>query len=137
MKTISSLTLGDADLAVIACLDKARELKASVTVAVVDAAGALLSLARMDGARGFSVDLATRKARTAAAIGIDTAVLQKYAGSTPLSPEVLAVPGGLPVIEAFAPAGAIGISGGQPEIDGAIAQAGVDAVLAANKGPVK
>jgi glc operon protein GlcG len=127
MKQISTLTQSDAERATRACRTKAAELNVAVTIAVVDAAGAVLSLVRMDGARSYTVDLATRKARTASLIGIDTALLQKYAGS-PLSAELLAVPGGIPLIDALAPAGAVGISGAQPETDGLIAQAGIDAI---------
>jgi glc operon protein GlcG len=128
MKQIATLTSDDATLAIEACRNTAGGLNVNVTIAVVDAAGTLLGLSRMDGARGYTVDLAIRKARTAAAIGIDTALLQKAAGSTPLSSELLAVAGGIPVLRAGWPAGAIGISGAQPEVDGTLAAAGVGAL---------
>jgi uncharacterized protein GlcG (DUF336 family) len=132
MKQIPTLTDIDAALAVAACQAKAKELKAAVTIAVVDAAGALLSLHRMDGAKAYTIDLATRKARTSAAVGIDTATLQKVMGASPLSSEVLAVPGGMPVLHRSGPAGAIGISGSQTETDSAVATAGIEAIGKSN-----
>jgi uncharacterized protein GlcG (DUF336 family) len=128
MKQIPTLTDADATVALVACLSKANELKAAVTVAVVDAAGILLNLRRMDGAKAYTIDLATRKARTSAAIGIDTTTLQKVMGGGPMSSEVLAVPGGMPVLDTAGAAGAIGVSGSQPETDAAIAAAGIEAI---------
>jgi uncharacterized protein GlcG (DUF336 family) len=131
VKPVPTLTYDDAVRAVRACHDKASQLHAAVAIAVVDAGGGVIALTRMDGARPYTVDLATRKARTATAIGIDTAGLQQHLGSSPLSAEVLAVPGGLPCVEGSMPAGGIGISGALPEVDVLIAQAGIDAIRTA------
>ncbi len=98
------------------------------TIALVDAAGQLLHLSRMDRARAYSADLAQRKARTAAAIGFPTAALAEALKGQPLNNEVLAVPGGVPVRADGEIAGAIGVSGAQPGDDEAIAAAGLDAL---------
>jgi glc operon protein GlcG len=75
MNLIPTLTSDDADQAIAAAVAAASAAEIAVTIAIVDASGILLGLKRMEGARGFSVDLATRKARTSAAIGVSTAML--------------------------------------------------------------
>lgn len=128
MHLIPTLTSDDADTAVAAAMDAARTARIAVTVAVVDAAGNLLSLKRMDGARGFSADLAMRKARTSAAIGVPTSVLAQMYKERPAPAEVMAMPGGVPILSAGKAAGAIGISGGSGELDEAIAKSAVAAI---------
>jgi uncharacterized protein GlcG (DUF336 family) len=128
MDFFPTLDANDAERALAASLASARSQGVAVTVAVVDAAGAVLALSRMDGARAYTVDLATRKARTAAAIGVGTVVLASlYAGKTPPA-EMLTMPGGLPVLADKRAAGAVGISGATTEIDEAIATAGIAAL---------
>src|SRR5438128_3464497 len=78
MRTRSTLELQDAELVIEACVAAAREARASLSIAVVDDAGLLLGFKRMD-AKGHTVDLAVRKARTAAALGLSTAVLEAMA----------------------------------------------------------
>jgi glc operon protein GlcG len=125
MNLIPTLTADDAERVLAASLLAARDAGVAVTIAIVDAAGALMALRRMDGARAYTVDLASRKARTAAAIGVGTAVLASlYAGKTPPA-EMMTMPGGVPVLADRQTAGAIGISGATTEVDEAIAAAGL------------
>ena len=128
MKTIPTLDTADADRMIEAARAAARDSGVSVTVSVVDAAGQLIEMVRIDGARAHSVDLAQRKARTAAATGYATAVLAEALKGQPLSAEVLAIPGGIPVRLEGEVAGAIGVSGALPEVDEAIAAAGIAAL---------
>jgi len=128
MHLIPTLTSDDADQAIAAAVDAARAAGIAATIAVVDAAGNLLSLKRMQGARGFSADLAARKARTSAVIGVPTAVLAQLYKDRPAPPEVMVVPGGVPVISGGKAAGAIGVSGGDAQVDEAIAKAAVGAI---------
>src|SRR5204863_10063937 len=100
----------------------ARALGAPVCIAVVDEGGVLVALRRLDGAKAHSVDLATRKARTAAALCLSTAVLEQMAreGRLP-SGEVLALGGGRPLLHCGETAGGVGVSGSTSEADDLIA----------------
>lgn len=130
MHMIPTLSADDAARAIDASVAAAGAAGVAVTVAVVDAAGMLLALRRMDGARGFSVDLATRKARTAAAVGVGTGVLDTMLKGRPMaSAEMITLPGGVPVPSEGRSAGAVGVSGAAADVDEKIAQAGVEALL--------
>ena len=129
MYLIPTLSSDEADHALAACTEAARAAGAAVTIAVVDGAGALLALRRMEGAKAYSVDLASRKARTSASLGIGTAVLDAmYKGRTPPA-DMMTMPGGLPVLSEGKCAGAIGVSGAVGETDEAIARAGLAVLL--------
>jgi uncharacterized protein GlcG (DUF336 family) len=131
MNLVPTLTADDAERALAASLAAARGAGVAVTIAIVDAAGALMALSRMDGARAYTVDLATHKARTAAAVGVGTAVLATlYADKTPPA-EMMTMPGGVPVLSDKRTAGAIGISGAATDIDEAIAAAALAALVPA------
>ena len=131
MNLIPTLTADDADRMLAASLAEAANTGVAVTIAIVDAAGALLALGRMDGARAYTVDLATRKARTAAAIGVGTAVLAARYKDKPPPADTMTMPGGVPVLSDNLAAGAIGVSGAASEIDEAVAAAGLAALAPA------
>ena len=61
-----ALTLADANQIVQGALDKAKEMNIRISVAVCDAGGRLVAFSRMDGAVLGSIDIAVKKARTAA-----------------------------------------------------------------------
>ena len=65
---------------------KARELDATMVVAVVDAAGLLKAFMRMDGAPQGSVDWTIDKAFTAVSFGVPTQMLVAEAGAAALQP---------------------------------------------------
>jgi glc operon protein GlcG len=98
-----------------AALACATERGVSVSVAVVDDAGELLAFSRMDGARSYTVDLASEKARGAAKLGLPTSVLESL-GRKASSGNAWSK-GGKPILHHGQCAGAIGVSGAQPEID--------------------
>jgi uncharacterized protein GlcG (DUF336 family) len=126
MRTKPSLDFADAKAACAASLEAAQAMGAKVTVAVVDDAGALICLTRMDGALAPSADFAHRKARTAAAIGVPTSVLEAMAREGKLTGiDVLAQGGGLPVKHEGQCAGAVGVAGTSAEGDEQIAAAGI------------
>ena len=129
MNLIPTLTVDDAERVLDASFAAARAAGVAVTIAIVDGGGTLLALRRMNGARAYTADLATRKARTAAAIGVGTAVLASLYKDKAPPAEMMTLPGGVPVLSDKLTAGAIGISGATTEIDEAIAAAGL-AVLA-------
>jgi glc operon protein GlcG len=129
MRMKPTLCFDDAQMLALACLEAARKCQASVCIAIVDEAGSLLHLIRMDGARGYAVELATRKARTAAGIGVSTEVIENLHGDKPMqSREFIALRGGVPILHDGACAGAVGVSGAKPEIDVLIASAGIAAL---------
>jgi uncharacterized protein GlcG (DUF336 family) len=128
MHTSVTITARDAELISAACVSAAEAKHLAVAVAVVDASGMALRLERMDGARGFTSDLATRKARTAVTIGVPTAVLAASLNGRPLhSPDLVAVSGGFPLMVSSALAGGVGVSGALPEQDEEILAAGIAA----------
>jgi glc operon protein GlcG len=128
MRTRSTLELSDANPMMLACKAAAVATGANVSIAIVDDAGVLLSFERFDGAKAHSVELAQRKARTAAMLGVSTAVLETMAREGRLNnSEILALGGGLPVMHAGQCVGAIGVSGSTAQMDNEIAAAGLKA----------
>jgi uncharacterized protein GlcG (DUF336 family) len=118
---------------------KAVGIGVAATVAVLDAAGHLKALARMDGAWLGSIDVAIRKARTSVLFEVETQAVWEFCkpgaqatGLERTNDGLITFAGGVPL---KAPdgqlIGAIGVSGGQVAQDFEIARAG----LAALKGP--
>jgi glc operon protein GlcG len=131
MRTKFSLPFEDAQTVATACLEAARHHEVEVSIAVVDDAGVLLHFSRMDGARAYTVEIASQKARTSASVGVPTSVIEAMYRERPApSRESNVGRGGVPVPYQGQCAGAVGVSGATPEIDEIIAQAGV-AVLTA------
>ena len=103
---------------------RARELDIAVSVSVVDEGGRLIAFGRMDQARPMSVDIATNKAYTAASFQMPTNQLggmvgQSWFQSMIVSSQgkIMAVAGGLPVLDPPHVVGAVGVSGGTEEQD--------------------
>lgn len=126
VRTKQSLDISDAETIALGSLAAAEQSGKNVSIAIVDLDGALLYFRRLDGARPYSVDLAIRKARTASALAVPTSMLEeRFRDRASPSQDILALGGGLPVIQNGQCAGAVGISGGTSEEDHAIALAGV------------
>jgi glc operon protein GlcG len=126
MRPKFSLSFEDAQTVAAACLEAARQHDVEVSVAVVDDCGALLCFFRMDGARAYTVELASQKARSSASVGVPTGVIEAMSRERPgHSRESNAGQGGVPVPYRGQCAGAVGVSGAKPEIDEMIAQAGI------------
>jgi glc operon protein GlcG len=105
-----------------------------VVTVVVDGAGNVIQLSRMDSAQVASVEVGIGKARTAAIFRRPSRVFEEQvrngrvaalalAGATPLQ-------GGVPVVIDGAVVGAVGVSGDSPQVDEDIAIAGANAVSA-------
>ena len=125
MRQKLSIEISEAEAAGGACAVLAREMGLRVSIAVVDDAGALVHFSRLDGARAYSVDLAIRKARTAAALGLPTKVVEEITRERPMQGvEMLAVSGGAPIMVDGVCAGAVGVSGAKGDEDHEIAEAG-------------
>ena len=108
-----------------------------VTIVVVDPAGILIALRRMDDASIAGPDIATGKAQTAARFGNPTALfeqrLQKEGQLRYLTfpVGVVASEGGVPIKRDGKTVGAVGVSGATSQEDGLIAAAGIAALEAA------
>ncbi|MFN0073006.1 MAG: GlcG/HbpS family heme-binding protein [Chloroflexota bacterium] len=106
-----------------------------LALAVTDQYGDLLGFARMDGATPFACQNAISKAYTAARLRLDARELAERLRSQSRSITELADPklvgslgGGLVIVYRDAVVGAIGVSGGAPDQDDAVAQAGMNAL---------
>jgi uncharacterized protein GlcG (DUF336 family) len=132
------LTGAVTEVVVNAALDKARELEcATLTVAVLDVAGHLVAVARLDD-RWFQVESAMAKAFAAIALREDTEVTGPKLDSTPFwrtVPSLVAGRGsfglGGVVLRLGADAevvGAIGVIGGSGGQDLSVAKAGAAAL---------
>ena len=110
----------------------ADELGVTVCVAVVDAAAHLLAFRRMDSAILGAIDVAQRKARTAALFPMETGEFgdlicaEKLVGMELSNHGLAAFPGGLTILRGGVAVGAIGISGATAEQDRAIARVAVE-----------
>ena len=115
---------------------KAKEIKVSFNIAVVDAGNNLVAFERMDGAWLGSVDIAQRKARTARWFDMNTGEIGKL--SQPGGPlfgiehsngGLITFPGGIPLKNSKGDVvGAIGVSGSSVENDHTVALAGAAAL---------
>ena len=140
MKTVSTCKLSQegCDIIVNAAVDKAKELKQIVSIAVVDAGGHLMAFKRMTNGRTHNTLIAQTKARSAA---LTTAATGKTArdGSEIPDHQVLAqtlavgpgwfisIEGGVPITVEGQCIGAVGVSGAPSAVDRQIGQAGIDA----------
>jgi uncharacterized protein GlcG (DUF336 family) len=131
------LTLLQARAIISAGEAKASALGVSVNIAVLDAGAHLKAFSRMDGAVLGSIDVALKKAATAALFLTSSAAVWEYckpgapAHALELSNGGLApFPGGLPLKTTDGDVlGAVGVSGGAVSQDLEIAEAAVTALL--------
>lgn len=132
MRSKFSLTFEEARTVAAACLRSAQQYAVDVSIAVVDESGALLCFSRMDGARAYTIELASQKARTSASVGVPTGVIEAMSHERPgQAREANIGRGGVPVQYQGQCAGAVGVSGAKPEVDEMIAQAGIAVLTAA------
>lgn len=134
MKTVPMLDYEDANRIVAAIYQKALELQKAAVIAVCDAHGELLALARMDGAPLSSIRVAANKAWTAARECKPT----KDIGDKVRHPEkgfdiayygddrFVGWGGGLPVSKNGHIVGGIGVSGLSSAEDIALATVGIE-----------
>jgi uncharacterized protein GlcG (DUF336 family) len=132
------ITLRQAYAALRAAEDKATAIGIPVNIAVLDAGAHLKAFSRMDGAVLGSIDVATRKAMTAALFQARSEAVWEYCKPGAPAPALELSNGGLAPFAGGIPLrgpqgeilGAIGVSGGTVAQDLEIAEAGV-AVLTA------
>jgi len=104
-----------------------------MAVAVVSPSGDLIYFAKMDDTQLISSDIAPKKARTAAKFRRETKVFFEAMESghpyvATLDPDVVASPGGIPIVLDNKLIGGIGCSGGIGSQDAVVCQAGIDAI---------
>jgi glc operon protein GlcG len=115
-------------------LERGRELAArcglAMAFAVVEPSGELVAFVKMDDIPYASTRLAQQKARTSARFRMTTAQFEErvQAGRAVLmsSDEVIAIGGGVPIVEDGRVVGALGVSGGTAVQDGAVAAAAIE-----------
>lgn len=137
MLEIKRLSLDDARLLIRGAQKKAQAIKVPMVIAVTDESGNLIAMERMDGAKVLSVTLAVDKAMTAAVSKKGTHEYNEasvpgnltFGIYTSLDGRFCIVGGGRPVALGPDVVGGIGVSGGAPEQDMAVAQAGIDRFL--------
>lgn len=126
-----AITLEQAKKVAAAAEAEARKNKWNVVIAVMDSGANLVLLQRMDDTQLGSIQIAQKKAYTAAAMRRSTKVFEdgltasvKALGIEPVIP----VEGGLPIYVNGKIIGSIGVSGVTSQQDGIIAKAGAEAL---------
>jgi uncharacterized protein GlcG (DUF336 family) len=133
------LTAAGARKVIETAVARAREAGAAITVAVVDAGGHLVALERMDGGRFHTVHSATTKAVCAAsnrrttgskgAVGQALDVAHALGLALAAGPERwTAMEGGAPIMAGGECIGAVGVAGGNWELDERVAQEAAAAI---------
>ncbi|WP_116126658.1 GlcG/HbpS family heme-binding protein [Lewinella sp. IMCC34183] len=126
-----NITLSEAEQIVAAAKQKAADINTKMDICVVDSGANLVAFARMDGAWIGSVDIAIKKARTAAWFMMDTKSLSPLVqpGESLFQIEasnggLITFPGGVALKRDGEVIGAIGVSGSTVEDDHTVATAG-------------
>ena len=130
----TSVTLDQAEAIIEAARTKADDIGVPMNIAVVDAGNNLTAFSRMDGAWLGSIDIAQSKAYTARAFDMPTRDLAEMAqpgqplfGIEGSNQSVIIFAGGIPLTDAKAVIGAVGVSGGTPDQDHEVCAAAVAA----------
>lgn len=111
---VQTLSLDGARAVLHAAEQRALQLSAPSSLAVVDAAGDLLLFEQMPGARPIGIDLAIGKARSAARYQETTQTLEATVDtgrSAAITAGVIQMDGGVPVRVGGTIVGAVGVSG--------------------------
>lgn len=130
-----AVPLAAATLIIEAAKKKAESLGVPMNVAVVDEGANLVAFVRMDGAWLGSIEIARNKAYTARAFDMSTQELAKisqpgapaYGIASSTDHKIAIFPGGVPLMVDGKIVGAVGVSGGKPDQDHAVAEAGAGA----------
>ncbi|MDR6565066.1 Uncharacterized conserved protein GlcG, DUF336 family [Chitinophaga ginsengisegetis] len=127
-----SITYSEAIQVLNASIEKAKELNIPVSIAVVDTGGHLASFARLDSVYGV-IDFAVKKAKTAVMFGVDSDIMGAIIAGAELhsygminsNDGLLTIAGGIVIKDRNGNIiGAVGSSGGTPQQDKEIAEAG-------------
>jgi glc operon protein GlcG len=128
---VPTLSLDGARAVLHAAEQKAQQLDAPSSLAVVNPAGDLILFEQMQGARPIGIDLAIGKARSAALFQESTQALEATINAgrpAAITAARIQMQGGVPVHVGGAVVGAVGVSGFDKTKDVAIAAAAAAAV---------
>ena len=131
-----ALTLKQVQAGIEAALKKAEEIGSPSSIAVVDAGRALVGFARMDAALLASIEISQAKAYTARSLNMKTGdVMPLVQPGGPLYGmenshrlPLVVFAGGVPITRGEQVIGAVGVAGGMPPDDEAIASAAAAAI---------
>ncbi|MBV6823601.1 heme-binding protein [Pseudomonas sp. PD9R] len=134
MKTKRVLELDDAELMLVASLEKATRESWKVSMAVVDEAGCLMTFRKLDGASVSSVQTAIEKARSAAVTRRPTKffedmVTEGRSGASMIH-GVFPIEGGLPIVVDGEVVGGFAVSGLMSQLDIVLVEVGLQALAA-------
>lgn len=133
MRQQFQLDHSDARLIVEVCEKESLAVDVPVSIAVLDAGGAILEISRLNGASFQTPDVARGKALTAVMTRKSSKVIEDLVLSRPtlatFTDGRLPIQGGLPVLVDGVCVGAVAVSGGTPDQDETIAIAGLNAFL--------
>ena len=132
---MESIALEEAQRVIQAALEKAREIGQPMNVAVVDNGRELKAFSRMEDAWLGSVSISIDKAFTSVSFLMPTQDLADmtqpgqplYGLETTNGGRIINFAGGIPLMRGDDVAGAIGVSGGTPDQDHEVAEAGLAA----------
>jgi uncharacterized protein GlcG (DUF336 family) len=135
-KSVPTLTLEGARIALAAAETRSKEIKIPMNIAIVDNACHLLAFVRMEGAKYTSINIAIDKAYTAAGHRAPTSVYKDavwpggpaYGINHSNGGRFMTIAGGIPIVKDGEVVGAIGCSTGLPSQDEDVAKSGVEAV---------
>jgi uncharacterized protein GlcG (DUF336 family) len=130
------VTRPDCEAIIAAAAAEANAIGVPMNVAVLDSGANLKAFLRMDGALLGSVDIALKKARTAALFGMRTEAVGEFCKPGGTSPGLEVTNGGLVVFAGGIPLrardggliGAVGVSGGSVAQDAQVAAAAAAAL---------
>ena len=128
MRNKPTLTADDAQKMMSACIAEAQKNNWKVAIAIVDDAGQLWQLQRLEGAGRVTANVALGKARTAAMMGRPSKAMEDRIKERPAFlafPDILPIQGGVPILSGGECVGAIGVSGVQSHEDEQVCSAGL------------
>ena len=126
-----TVSLADAKKALAAAEAAAAKMPVALTCTVVDARGDIVAMARMDGAKFFTVNIAHGKARVSASFGGPSGNLAKMASlglGASIGEPAFFLQGAVPLARNNQQVGALGCSGGSGQQDEDAAKAGAAAL---------
>jgi uncharacterized protein GlcG (DUF336 family) len=139
-----AVSLDEAQQVISAVVKEALRRRISVSVAVVDKGGLLVALARMDDAIPLTVQVAEAKAvgsalwlcngdEIASIMDAQPSMFHQIDRLALIRMPLMPSPGSLLIRRRGRVIGAVGVSGGPPEIDVECARAGLDALVVARR----
>ncbi|MGZ5871714.1 MAG: GlcG/HbpS family heme-binding protein [Bradyrhizobium sp.] len=129
----TSIGLEQAKQLMAAAEAEAKKRNWKMNIAIVDTNGELVQFERMEGAQIASVTISVNKARTAARYRRESRLFYNafeagHGYVATLDPNLVASPGGFPLVEGGKLIGGIGCSGGTGDQDALICKIGADLV---------